>query len=78
MNENVRNEEYGVVILFSHIDFYGRAVFFHNDTVKSQGKGYPLVLLDTAVVMGIQISKAAVFIKGILLYVHSRGIDVGA
>ena len=53
MNENVRNEEYRVVILFSYIDFYGRSVFFHNDTVKSQGKGYPLVLLDTAVVMGI-------------------------
>ena len=46
--------------------------------MESQGLGHPLIFLDTAIIVGIKIRKFLIFIKRILFYVNTRGINVGA
>ena len=77
MDQQVGNEEDRIIGIFADIQFDGGAVLFHDDAVNSQGHGDPLIFFDTAVVVGVQISKAAVFIERVLLDIKTRGIDVG-
>ena len=46
-------------------------VFFYYHTMNSQRNSHPLIFLYASIIMGIQISKTALFIHGVLL--HSIG-----
>ena len=46
--------------------------------MNGQGKGYPLILLDAAVIMGIQIRNSAFFIQRILLHINPRAVNMRA
>ena len=78
MHQQVGNYKYRVVVLLSDIYFHHRAVLLRNHSVKCKRDCNPLVFLDTAIVMGIQIGKLIVLIQRVLLDVDTRGIDVGA
>ena len=42
-----------------------------DNTVNGHGQGDPLIFFDTAVIMGVQISLADIFIKGILFDIQT-------
>ena len=44
----------------------------------SQRECHPLILFDSAIVVCVKISKAALLVKWVLLDVHTRGINVGS
>ena len=77
MDQQVGHEEHRVFRFFAHGNFHHRAVLFHDDTVDRQGDRHPLVFFDSAVIMGIQQGKAAVFVQRVLLHIHAGGINVG-
>ena len=78
MNQQVGNEEYGIILGLAHIDLDRGAVLFHNDAVKSQRDGDPLVLFDAAVIMGVQIGDILILIQRILLHIDSGAVDMRA
>ena len=57
MYEQVCDAEYRVVVILADIDIYPLSIGLYYNSVKGQGQGHPLVFLDTAVVMGIQIGE---------------------
>ena len=70
--------EYRIIVLFTYIDVYCLAVFKAYNAVKGKRNGNPLVLFDSAVVVGVQVNHEVAFVKGVLLDVKARGIDVGS
>ena len=76
MDQQIRNEEYRIVFVFTDIDLYDGAVLLCNDAVQRQRQGYPLIFLDTAVIMSIQEGKIGILIQRVLLDVQSGGIDM--
>ena len=78
MHQQIRNDEYRIIVFFTDMHFHLRAVFFYDDTMQGQRQRDPLILLDAAVIMGVQIRKLTVFIQRILLQIQTRGIDMGA
>ena len=55
----------------------GLAALQHHHPVELQGDGHPLVLADTAVVVGFQKGQLLRLIEGILLQIQPRGVNVG-
>ena len=78
MNQQVRDKEHRIVRIFPDIENSGRSVFSDNHTVNGQRQRDIKILLDTAVVMRIEISQPAVLVERILLHVETRGINVGS
>ncbi len=76
MDEQIRHEENGIVLVLSHIDLHGTAVLLHNHTVNGKGNRHPLVLFHAAVIMGVQISETAILIERILFHVQTGGINM--
>ena len=78
MHQQVGDKEYRVVFIFAHVHFDGGAVLLHHHAVEGQGKRHPLIFLDAAVIMGVQVGEAAVLIQGILLHIDSGAVDMGS
>ncbi len=57
-----------------HLDH--AAVLHGDDAVELQGDGHPLVLADTAVIVGLEEAHLGVLVEGIGLDVQTGGIDV--
>ena len=77
MDQQVRNAENGIGGILAHGDLDHGAVLLGHDAVKSQGRRRPLVLLDAAVIVGLEVGHFAVLIEGIGLQVQTGGVDVG-
>ena len=78
MGQKVRDKEDRVVLLLADIDKDGLSRLFDHDAVDRQGKGHILVLLDAAVIVGVEICDPAVLVEGVLLDIQAGGVDVGA
>ena len=74
VNQQVGNAEDRV----ADIDTDLRAVFLYDNPVQGQRKRHPLVLLDAAVVMGIQEHQVRVLIQRILLHIQTGRVNMGA
>ena len=71
MDQQIRNGKNRIFIFLTNADIYFTAIFFYHDTVKGQWDRLPLILLDTAVIMGIQVGESIRFIQGIRLYINT-------
>ncbi len=58
MNQQVRNDKYWIVVLFPDADFHNRAILFDGNAVKCERDCCPLVFLNTAVIVRVQICKS--------------------
>ena len=78
MDEQIGDCEYRLVFILSYDDLDLGPVFFDHDAVDSHRNGHPLVLLDAAVIMGVEVAEAVALIERILLDVDAGRIDMGA
>ena len=78
MNQQVRDVEDGVAGLITDIQRDGRAVLLDNNAVERQRQRHPLVLLDAAVVVRVEVRKVLILIQRILLDVNAGRVDVRA
>ena len=78
MDEQVGHAEHGIVLRLADADVDGRTVFLHDDAVHRERQRRPLVFLDTAVVVGVEVGEPAVLVERVLLDVEAAGVDVRA
>ena len=76
MREEIRNAYHRIIFVLADYDFYQLPVLFRYHPVYRKGKGNPLIFLDSAVVVGVKVSKSGFFIKGILFCVKPRRVYV--
>ena len=72
VNQQIRNGKYGIRILLSYGNIHPAAVLSNHNSVNCQRKRHPLILLDAAVIMGVQISESTILVQRILFHIHSR------
>ena len=77
VDQQVGHHQHGIIVILTDGNGDRGAVLAVNHTVDGQGNGDPLVLLDTAVVMGLEIGDPGILIQGIGLQVHPGGVNVG-
>ena len=78
MDEQIGHAEDGIICLLSDRNLDDRTILFHDYAVQGKRNRHPLIFLDAAVVMCVEIGKAAVLIERILLNIQATRIDVGA
>ena len=78
MNKKIRDHEYRIILILSDGNLLRRPVLLHDHAVQRQRLRHPLILLDAAVIMRIQISKPLILIERILLHINARRINVCA
>ena len=78
VGQQVGDAEHRVVVALADRHLHGVAVPLHDHAVQRQGQRQPLVLLDAAVVVGIQVGQVPVLKQRVLLDVQAGRIDVGA
>ena len=78
MNQQIRHTEHRILLVFSDHHIHNGAVFLCHNTMDRQRKRYPLIFLDSAVIMSIQIRESGILVKRILFYIHTRRIDMRA
>ena len=78
MNQQIRNTEYRIIFFLSNIDLCYTAILFCNYAVQCQRNGYPLIFLDSTIVMRIQISQLCIFVQRILLQIQTRRINMSS
>ena len=77
MGQQVRDDQLGIAGIGADVHFCPRAVLQRHHAPQLQGNGHPLVLAQSAVVMGLEISHFALLIEGIGLEVQTGRVDVG-
>ena len=78
MDQQIGDAEYGIGLVLADDHIHHGAILLGNHTVDGQRTCHPLVLLDTAVVVGIQIGKIGVLIQRVLLHVDAGAVHMGA
>ena len=76
MREQVGNAEYRVVFVLAYVYCYFSAVSLDDNAMQRERNGRPLVLLDAAVVVGLEVSYLVLFVERVLLHVEARGVDM--
>ena len=76
VDQQVGHIQDGVIVVLTDGDGHNLTVLAVYNTVNSQGNGGPLILLDTAVVMGLQIGDLRILIQGIGLHIHTGGVHM--
>ena len=72
VDQKIRDHEDRIFLLLPDGDLLGCAVLSHHHAVDRQGKGYPLVLLDPSVIVGVQVGQLFIFIERILFHIDTR------
>ena len=78
MHQQVGNAEHRIAVRFADIDKHLLAALLDDNAVQRQRNRNPLILLDAAVVMRIQIRQILILIQRVLLHVDARRVDVRA
>ena len=78
VREDVGDLEDGIAGVVTDGDLDLRAIGLDDDPVEGEGVDQPVKLLDAAVVMGVEVSQAALFAEGDGLEVDARGVGVAA
>ena len=76
VGEKVGNAEYRVAFVLADVYLYGAAVSTDNYAVKCKRDSAPLILLDSAVVMGLEVSGLLVFKERVLLHIKTGRVNV--
>ena len=72
MHKQIGDYEYRIALFLTDTDIYNRTVSLCHYTVKCHRSCHPLIFLNSAIIMCIQISQSFTLIKWILLYVDTR------
>ena len=78
MRQKVRDEEHGIVLILTDIEDHCLPALFDNNAVNSQRERHILILLDSPVIMRIEVAETTFLIDGILLDIQPGGVNVGA
>ena len=78
MDQQVGDGKDRIVRLVADIDVDGGTVLFADDAHECERGGYPVVALDAAVVVRVEVGHVAGLEGGILLKVQARRVHVGA
>ena len=62
MNQQVCDDKYRLIVLFTDADFDDGAVLFGDNAMKRKRNRCPLIFLDAAVIVRVQICKSLRFI----------------
>ncbi len=76
MGQQVGDDQLGLAAL-ADADIHHGAVGQHHGAPQLQRNGDPLVLADTAVVMGLEVGQLAVLVQRIGLQIQTGGVDMG-
>ena len=76
MNKKIRDKEYRIILILTNVELNCSAILSAYNTVNSKRHSHVLILLDTAVVVGIKICQTTVLIERVLLYIKSWRINV--
>ena len=76
VHEKIGHAEGRLGSLFADDDVLHRAVLLGDDAMQREGNRDPLILLDAAVIMRIEVGETAVLIERILLDVEAARVDV--
>ena len=76
MRKYVCNHEYRLIRILSHADIHSGSVLPYDDTVDGKRNRYPLILLDSSVIVSVKICKSRILIQRILLYIDTRRVNV--
>ena len=63
MREKIVDDELRVAFLAADVNSNALAVAQHGRTVQLEGNGRPLILADTAVMMGLEVRHLSLFIE---------------
>ena len=63
VREKIVDDELRVVFLAADVDGNALAVAQHGHTMQLEGNGHPLILADTAVMMGLEVRHLSLFIE---------------
>ena len=77
VRQEIGDDELRVALVLADVHGDGRAVALDDDAVEGQRDGGPLVLLDTAVVVGLEEREFLLLIERVRFEVEPRGVDVG-
>ena len=77
MGQQVGDDQLGVAAIGTDVHLHPAAVLQRDDAPQLQGNGDPLVLADTAIIVGLEESQLAVLIQGIGLQIQPGRIDMG-
>ena len=77
MGEQIVDVDHGIGGILTDADVDHGAVLLHHHAVEGQGDSHPLVLADTAVVVGLEEGHTAVLVEGGLLDVNAGYVHVG-
>ena len=78
VNEQVGHAEDRVALVLAHVDGHDRAVLLGDDAVHRERQRDPLVLLDAAVVVRVEVQQLVALEQRVLLQVEARRVDVRA
>ena len=76
MWQKICNYKFRFVILFANHNIRLRSVLADHNSMDCKRHRNPLILLHTAIIMGIQVSNLLLLIKRILLDINSRRINM--
>ena len=78
MRQQVSDGEHRIAGIFAQHDLDECAVLFDDHAVQGERPGQPLIFADAAVVVGLGLPDAHLFLKRALLEVKARGVGMGA
>ncbi len=78
VRQKIGYAEHRVAGVVAHVHVHHSAVGLGDNAMERQRQGYPLVVLDAAVVMGVQEGEPVAFVHGVLLQVQTGAVDVRA
>ena len=78
VDQQVRDGEDGVVGLVADVDIDGGAVLFADDAHECERGGDPVIALDAAIVVRVEVGHVAGLEGGVLLKIQARRVHMGA
>ena len=78
VNQQVGDHQDGIVLVLTDGDGDGGAVLAAHNAMDGQRHAGPLILLDAAIVVGLEVGNFAVLIQGLGLHVHAGGVHMGS
>ena len=77
MGQQVRDDQPGISRTAADVNRHIGPVPQGDDAMEFQGNGHPLVLADTAIVVGLEIGQLRLLIQGVGFQVQPGRVDVG-
>ena len=78
VGQKIGDAEHGIARVIANAYVDALAVCLDHGAVQGQRNGDPLILTDTAVVVGLEIAQTVALVQRMLFQVQTEGVDVGS